>query len=238
MALSVTYTNFCGRIVAENRSGTQSSYLRDTLGSTAALVNDTLAITDSWGYWPFGEVSLRTGSNATPFSLVGTLGYYWSTLLAYVRARWYTASLCSWLSVDKRWPVESAYVYADQFPVSRVDPSGLTALFPYGTNTIASGGGSGFGSLLERLFTYLSNCAVCTGLIGVILAAFPCIRTWLKEGTMSPATCAACCNAFFTGLGGVIGAFFNPFLGALIGGIIGSVIGSVACDSLCPPCSD
>lgn len=71
MAASVVYTTFAGQIVSENRGGVVKEYLPDPLGSTIALANSS-AITDTWDYWPYGEVMTRTGSTPTPFTFVGT----------------------------------------------------------------------------------------------------------------------------------------------------------------------
>jgi hypothetical protein len=89
MAMSVTYTNFCGEIVSENRGGTISYYVPDTLGSTVALTDTSGAITDTWTYWPYGEIQSRTGTTATPFTFVGVLGYFQDLLnsVAYVSCK-------------------------------------------------------------------------------------------------------------------------------------------------------
>ena len=62
------------------------------LGNTVALLDNTLTVTDSWEYWPYGET--RSGSSATPFTFVGTLGYFKDTSTrTYVRARHYRQSI-------------------------------------------------------------------------------------------------------------------------------------------------
>jgi hypothetical protein len=75
MPMTVTYTTLNGQIVYENRSGTQSFYACDTLGSTVALVSGG-AVTDTFTYWPYGEIRSHVGSSTTPFTYLGTLGYY------------------------------------------------------------------------------------------------------------------------------------------------------------------
>lgn len=129
MAMSVTYTTFNGQIVYENRNGTQSFYAPDTLGSTAMLLNTTGTVTDTFSYWPYGEIQEHVGSSVTPFTFVGTLGYYLDILgtLTYVRARHLQPAVCRWLTVDRAWPRQAAYTYVASTPVLRVDPTGLAA---------------------------------------------------------------------------------------------------------------
>ena len=100
MAASVVYTNFGGQIVHENRGGTERQYVSDTLGSTIALTDSGTAVTDTWDYWPYGEVMSRTGTNPTPFTFVGTLGYFKDLLdkLLYVRARHFQPNYGRWLT--------------------------------------------------------------------------------------------------------------------------------------------
>src|SRR5580700_8775871 len=124
MALSVTYTNFAGGLVYENRGGTASYYVPDTLGSTAQLWDDTGTKTDEWVYWPYGEVRTRTGTTTTPFTFVGTLGYYLDILgsMIYVRARQLRQALARWQTVDPLWPMRVAYTYAECSPAVLSDP--------------------------------------------------------------------------------------------------------------------
>src|SRR5262245_14913152 len=86
MAMRVAYTVVNGRVLSENRGGTKRDYVSDSLGNTVALLDSTQTKTDTWTYWPYGEVRTRTGTNATPFQFVGGLGYYRdSALRTYVR---------------------------------------------------------------------------------------------------------------------------------------------------------
>ena len=126
MAMAVVYTTFAGQIVSENRGGVTREYLSDPLGSTIALASST-AITDTWDYWPYGEVMTRTGTNPTPFTFVGTLGYFKDLLdrLFYVRARHYQPNYGRWMTVDPLWPEEPSFSYAEADSIARSDPSGL-----------------------------------------------------------------------------------------------------------------
>ncbi len=68
MAMSARATNIGGRMVAETRNGQRRYHCHDPLGNTIALVDDNGEVTDSYGYWPYGEVRVLTGSaSSTPF---------------------------------------------------------------------------------------------------------------------------------------------------------------------------
>ena len=132
MAMSVVYTNFNSRIVKESRGGVERYYAPDTLGSTALLLDSTGTVTDTFTYWPFGEVRSHTGTSTTPFTFVGTLGYYFSLAANwfYVRARFYQQTVGRWLTVDPLWPKLGAYDYVLNSPVTFVEPSGMQAAPP------------------------------------------------------------------------------------------------------------
>jgi len=117
-----------GEIISETRNGVKSDYIPDPLGSTAALINASGTITDTFTYWPYGQVRSHVGSSVTPFSFVGTLGYYADVVSGrlYVRARVYVPNLTRWLTVDPLWPAESSCVYVDSNPISLIDPTGTT----------------------------------------------------------------------------------------------------------------
>lgn len=70
----VSYATLDGEIVSETREGVERDYLPDSLGSTIALMDDTQTLTDTWTYWPYGEVASRAGTNPTPMQWVGPLG--------------------------------------------------------------------------------------------------------------------------------------------------------------------
>jgi RHS repeat-associated protein len=137
MAMSVRYTNFGGELVAEDRGGVSSFYVPDNLGSTVALKNTSGTTTDSFTYWPYGEIRTRTGSTATPFTFVGNLGYYQvSTSRYYGRARDLRPDQARWQTVDPLWPDEMAYGYVGNEPLGSADPSGTQAtvvIWPVGT---------------------------------------------------------------------------------------------------------
>ncbi|MBS1714931.1 MAG: hypothetical protein JST30_11410 [Armatimonadetes bacterium] len=126
MPMKARYTVVDGEVVSEVRGGVRKDFVPDPLGSTVALLDNAQSVTDSWEYWPYGE--LRSGSSATPFQYVGTLGYYKDTSRrTYVRARHYRQNLGRWMTVDPIWPKESAYIYASAMPQAFSDFTGLSA---------------------------------------------------------------------------------------------------------------
>ncbi len=100
-------------------------YVADSLGSTVALLDNTQTITDTFTYWPYGEVKTRTGTTATPFQFVGTAGYYRDSAgRSYVRARHLRTDLTRWQTQD---PIQSGgnwYQYCGSGPVMWIDPTG------------------------------------------------------------------------------------------------------------------
>ena len=127
MAMKVVYTTINGVIVHEQRAGVGRNYRPDTLGNTIALT-DATTTTDTMTYWPYGEIRTRTGTNATRFLYVGTLGYSkdGGFGLHYVRARHYQATRGRWTTVDPLWPEESMYGYGSCSPVTYADATGLS----------------------------------------------------------------------------------------------------------------
>src|SRR5438309_12090176 len=101
MAMKVRYTVVNGEVLSENRTAVKHDYVPDPLGSTVALLDNTQAQTDTFTYWPYGEVKTRTGTTSTPLQFVGTLGYYRdSTSRTYVRRRMLRTDLVRWLTED------------------------------------------------------------------------------------------------------------------------------------------
>jgi RHS repeat-associated protein len=130
MAMTVTYTTINGQILSENRNGVKSDYIPDPLGSTAALVNASHTITDTFSWWPFGEQRSHAGSSVTPFGFTGTLGCYTDSISnrIYEQRRILRPQTTQWQTVDPLWPYESAYSYVGQNPISATDPSGYSAI--------------------------------------------------------------------------------------------------------------
>src|SRR5579862_4801726 len=125
MAMAVTYSNFGGQIVHENRGGVETDFVHDTDGSVVATLDANGNQTSSTEYWPFGEVASHTGSNPSPFDYIGGLGYYTDgSDQMYVGHRVYKPATAQWLTADTAIGFEPPYAYAYNSPTNFVDPSG------------------------------------------------------------------------------------------------------------------
>ncbi len=131
MAMAAVYTTINGMLVHESRGGVESFYFPDTLGNLTTVRSATGVKTYGAEYWPYGEIQTETGTNPSPWSFVGLLGYLRDTASRlYVRARHYRPGLARWQTVDPLWPDESAYGYANASPVYLRDPSGQACSDP------------------------------------------------------------------------------------------------------------
>ena len=75
----VTYTRTPGAFgdLLSEFDGTSAKYYEpDGLGSTDALSDQSQAVTDRWAYRAFGAAVHVTGTDPTPFTWVGRLGYF------------------------------------------------------------------------------------------------------------------------------------------------------------------
>jgi RHS repeat-associated protein len=128
MPMSVKYATVNGRMVQENRGGTVTKYVPDTLGSVIQTQDATGVQTSTTHYWPFGEERTSTGTNPSSWGFVGTYGYLTDAPnRQYVRARYLRNDLSRWLNVDPLWPYEPTYAYTSR-PTTRVDVSGLQVI--------------------------------------------------------------------------------------------------------------
>ena len=146
---TTTHPTINGMLVHKGRGGVESFYFPDTLGNLTTVRSATGVKTYGAEYWPYGEIQTETGTNPSPWSFVGLLGYLRDTASRlYVRARHYRPGPARWQTVDPLWPSESAYGYVTNRPVDRLDPAGLSSCYwdlilkgvsPYGACVRCSG---------------------------------------------------------------------------------------------------
>lgn len=124
-----SYTYGIG-LISQRRSGVDSFYLSDALGSTRALTNNQGAVTDSYSYDAFGQLLSSTGTTLNSFLYTGeqkdaASGFY------YLRSRNYDPVIGRFLTADpyQGTPQEPLslhkYVYVQNNPVNMTDPTGL-----------------------------------------------------------------------------------------------------------------
>ena len=127
MPMKARYTVLDGEILAQERSSLKHDYVPDPLGSVVALYDTNQTKTDTFSYWPYGEEKSRTGTTPTSFRFGGTVGYYADPANRYyIRAREYAAGQGKWLSVDRFWPHEDAYLYQANRPLTGLDREGFS----------------------------------------------------------------------------------------------------------------
>jgi len=127
-----TYTSeagLYGDLISQHRGGATSYYHYDGQGNTTALTNETGAITDTYAYNAFGEITEQTGTTENPYRYVGEKGYQYNeeTSDYYIRERVYEPAIARWLSADPIGYDDSInrYLYGLNNAVCFVDPSGL-----------------------------------------------------------------------------------------------------------------
>jgi RHS repeat-associated protein len=124
-----SYTYGLG-LISQRRSGVDSFYISDALGSTRALTNSAGVVTDRYSYDAFGQLLSSTGTTVNSFLYTGeqrddAAGFY------YLRARYYDSAIGRFLSQDPyagslQEPLSlQKYAYVQNNPVNRTDPTGL-----------------------------------------------------------------------------------------------------------------
>jgi RHS repeat-associated protein len=130
-----------GNLISQSRSGSDSFYLFDALGSTRQLSSSTSLVTDTYLYDCFGNILSggTSGSTVNPFLYVGRVGYYRDADPGtyYLRARVYDPSEGRFRSRDRSRPGQrvdyaSIYLISENNPIRFVDPMGHESVPPPG----------------------------------------------------------------------------------------------------------
>src|SRR3989441_5337281 len=112
------------------RSGATSYYHADGLGSVTSLSTPAGVLSNTYTYDSFGKLTASAGSVANPLRYTAR-EFDSETGLYFYRARYLDAPLGRFLAEDRdRYNLErSLYPYADNNPVTEIDPNGLHAIF-------------------------------------------------------------------------------------------------------------
>jgi RHS repeat-associated protein len=123
------YVYGLGLISRVKPDGDTRYYTYDFRGSTIAMTDDAQTVTHSYNYEDFGANDQVTEEDENLFRYVGIHGVmYESETLQFMRARYYDNDLGRFLSEDPIWST-NIYPYADNNPLSGVDPLGTSPLF-------------------------------------------------------------------------------------------------------------
>jgi RHS repeat-associated protein len=207
-------------------SGTNSSFLTNTLGSTIALANSAAQVTTSYTYDPSGAVTASGAASPNTFEFAGTQND--GTGLYAMGARSYSPALGRFTSQDPtgfNGGTTNLYGYALDDPVNLKDPLGLACFSKIGA---AAGGAAG--KQLGQSFapqTLGVTGAILGGLVGGILgfAAGGPVGAVLgaEEGGELGADLGAALGA--TPVGNALAQGIGTGVGAALGGYGGGLLG-------------
>ena len=151
---NIVANGIAGRLKA---NGDKLFYIKDHLGSTRAVVNETGGVVESHDYYPFGlqmpgrsflATSTATKEKFTGKELDGEIGLY------YIVWRRYDPATGRWLSVDPlagKYPSLSPYNYVANNPLKFIDPDGEAI-------SVAIGGGIVIGAVELTVLALTSVC--------------------------------------------------------------------------------
>jgi len=110
--------------IARIAGGTIGYYLEDQLGSIVGLVGTNQAVTDMFRYDAWGNLMQQQGTTNPAYQWAGEEGYYTypGAGLYLLGLRYYSANSGRFLTRD---PLGLLYQYAENNPLTAVDPKGL-----------------------------------------------------------------------------------------------------------------
>jgi RHS repeat-associated protein len=141
--LGVTQTEYTstgrgyGDLLSTYDGSAAKYYEPDALGSTDALTDQSQTVVDRWRYRAFGSATQTVGTDATPFTWVGRLGYYSDSETGLYQlgngTRYYDPAVAQFLSDD---PIGFASGdpntrrYVGNNPVNGIDLTGRQCVLP------------------------------------------------------------------------------------------------------------
>ena len=118
-----------GNLISQSRSGVDSFYLFDAMGSTRQLANSGGSVTDSYLYDSFGNTRLSSGTTINVFRYCGRIGCYYDFDISqfYMRHRYQNPSIGRFVSRDTSGFSDglNLYLYVKNNSVNHLDPNGL-----------------------------------------------------------------------------------------------------------------
>jgi RHS repeat-associated protein len=140
-------------VLSRTTNGNNEYYLKDHLGSTVALADQSGNLATQYSYSPYGQVSKTGTSSGNYFTYTGREDD--STGIYYYRARYYSSDLKRFTAED---PAgfgggdSNLYSYVGGNPISGRDPSGLITVFQTGINSESGtlGKSLGYGPLQDK----------------------------------------------------------------------------------------
>lgn len=138
LASYTTEPTLYGSVLTQDRGGEKRYFQFDGIGNTNALTDSSGSETDTRRYSAFGTVVAESGTTVLSFQYAGRLGYITAQKGIAARFRVHSAAQGRWHSADPLWRLRAAlrtlsfvirhpqFVFANNDPVNRTDPTGLT----------------------------------------------------------------------------------------------------------------
>ncbi len=115
-----------GLPISQIISSSTHYFHHDQLGSTRVLTSTAGAVIGTYEYSPYGLLTFFSGTQSTQMGYAGQYRSHTSRLI-YLRARTYDPATAQFLSVDPAvLQTGEPYSYAEDNPVNKADPTGLT----------------------------------------------------------------------------------------------------------------
>jgi RHS repeat-associated protein len=118
-----------------NSSGTPTYFMQDQLGSTRLLTSSTGAVTGTYTFDPWGNITSHTGTATTSMVYAGQYQDP-ATSFYYVHNRYYDPVTAQFLTIDPAVSqTQTPYIYINDNPVNGKDPDGLARICTVGSDS-------------------------------------------------------------------------------------------------------